>query len=181
MEDLMDFAGLFLIIVIAVAIKSAKKQNGSGKGSVKPGASRADYKRTGGAAPYSAKPDLSRYDVRQDAASAGMRQPAGNRKAAAAYARELKTKDSATARSNYGRSAFEFDSSLRAAAASSGHSSGSVRTQVSISDDRQNDWLAQQLRYERRVKAGSDLGATHEINCDARSLKREHIPRHGLD
>jgi hypothetical protein len=161
MEDIFDFLGLFLIVVIAVAVNKAKKQN-KGKGPAPK--------------PYSKPQDLSRFDVRQNASPAGTRQAASNR---AAYARELKTKDSATARSNYGRSAYEFDSSLRAAAASGKSHDSGLRSSTVLHDDRQNDWMAQQLRYERRVKASTDLGAVHDANCDARSLKREHLAVHG--
>lgn len=49
-------------------------------------------------------------------------------------------------------------------------------------EDRKHDWLARQLAEERAIqRRGSelDLGAGHRDNCDARSLKIQHMKEHG--
>lgn len=45
-----------------------------------------------------------------------------------------------------------------------------------IQDDRENDWLAKEIQYERRVlfSEASILRQEHFINCDADKLKAEH-------
>lgn len=54
-------------------------------------------------------------------------------------------------------------------------------------EDRKNDWLAKQLREEAAIyRRGSvyDLGAVHNVDCEADSIKRAHARRHnsnGLD
>ena len=48
-------------------------------------------------------------------------------------------------------------------------------------DDRENDWLARQLREEARIYKrglGLDLGAGHEKSCDADFIKKAHHARH---
>lgn len=51
-------------------------------------------------------------------------------------------------------------------------------------EDRQNDWLARQIREEAKWKSNScfdpaaELKRAHEKDCDARSLKREHASAH---
>jgi len=49
-------------------------------------------------------------------------------------------------------------------------------------EDRQRDWLARQLREEKRAKkrgeALLDLGAAHDASCDAREVKRLHLLQH---
>ena len=48
-------------------------------------------------------------------------------------------------------------------------------------DDRENDWLAKQLREEARIYRnglGLDLGASHEQSCDAGLIKKAHHARH---
>ena len=49
-------------------------------------------------------------------------------------------------------------------------------------EDRQHDWLARQLREEKRAKKRGesllDLGASHDASCDAREVKRLHILQH---
>jgi len=50
-----------------------------------------------------------------------------------------------------------------------------------LHDDRKNDWLARQIREEKRIlRTGGlyDLGAVHEISCQAKSLKLAHIIEH---
>ena len=51
-------------------------------------------------------------------------------------------------------------------------------------EDRRNDWLAKQLREEAAIKRrGSiyDLGASHDVSCDADNLKRYHTKRHNTN
>ena len=54
-------------------------------------------------------------------------------------------------------------------------------------EDRKNDWLAKQLREEAAIYrrgVGFDLGAAHNVNCAADDLKRGHVRVHnsnGLD
>ena len=54
-------------------------------------------------------------------------------------------------------------------------------------EDRKNDWLAKQLREEAAIYrrgSGFDLGASHNVSCDADDIKRSHARRHnsnGLD
>ncbi len=172
MEDFLDFFGLFILVAIIVIVNKAKK---AGKGYT--------GKSHGGSA---AKPLDAEARSRQTEQAYADYQNRSKRldeaRQAAAYQRTLKSKDSATARSNYGHSAAAFDSSLRAAASSAGHNVSTghgLRATTTLRDDREGDWLAQQLRYERRVKASTDLGAVHDANCDARSLKREHLAVHG--
>jgi len=48
-------------------------------------------------------------------------------------------------------------------------------------EDRKNDWLARQIREERRVLSRADmldLGAAHDKACQADLLKRIHIAEH---
>ena len=48
-------------------------------------------------------------------------------------------------------------------------------------EDRRNDWLAKQLREEAAIKRrGSiyDLGAAHDVTCDADLIKKSHVKRH---
>lgn len=49
-----------------------------------------------------------------------------------------------------------------------------------LAEDRKNDWLAKQLREEARIARRNrmDLGAVHEADCDADSLKKEHRKNH---
>ena len=50
-----------------------------------------------------------------------------------------------------------------------------------LRDDRENDWLAKQLREEARIYRnglGLDLGAAHEQSCDAGLIKKAHHARH---
>lgn len=42
-------------------------------------------------------------------------------------------------------------------------------------EDRTSDWLAQQLRRERMLQGSAFL---HQMNCDAKALKREHELQH---
>ena len=54
-------------------------------------------------------------------------------------------------------------------------------------EDRKNDWLAKQLREEAAIYrrgVGFDLGAAHNVNCAADDIKRSHVRVHnsnGLD
>lgn len=60
-------------------------------------------------------------------------------------------------------------------------SSESKKNSLSFMEDRKHDWLAQQLREERRIYMKGDLmdlGARHNAECDARGLKRLHILQH---
>lgn len=43
-------------------------------------------------------------------------------------------------------------------------------------EDRANDWLASQLRYERNISRnnGLDIGFSHSVSCDSELLRREH-------
>ena len=177
MSEFFDFFSIILLVVIVIAVNKAKM---NARKSGKDGGSHSAVRSTlskdfGGNA--SRKLEAEYEDFRGSANRARLSQ---NR---SSYAQTLKTKDSATARSNYGRSAYEFDSSLRAAASSAGHSNfgkaGGLRATTTLHDDRENDWMAKQLRYERRVRSSTDLGAAHEDNCDALSLKLEHLPLHG--
>ena len=64
-----------------------------------------------------------------------------------------------------------------------GRSSGSrLLNQDSVFlEDRNNDWLARQLREEARIMRSADmldLGAGHRDNCDADRLKRIHLFEH---
>lgn len=51
-------------------------------------------------------------------------------------------------------------------------------------EDRQNDWLARQIREEAKWKRNScfdpaaELKKAHADSCDARALKREHAAAH---
>ena len=56
-----------------------------------------------------------------------------------------------------------------------------VKTTSVLFEDRRNDWLAQQFREEAAAKRSgmlADLGALHEAECAADTLKREHVKRH---
>ncbi len=57
----------------------------------------------------------------------------------------------------------------------------SLHSMGAVLEDRNNDWLAHQIREERRIKMRGDfwdIGAAHDKNCDARALKREHVLEH---
>ena len=43
-------------------------------------------------------------------------------------------------------------------------------------EDRTNDWLASQLRYENSIRRnnGLDIGFSHIVSCDSELLRREH-------
>ena len=45
-----------------------------------------------------------------------------------------------------------------------------------ICDDRENDWLAKEIQYEKRVlySEASILRQEHFLNCDANIIKKEH-------
>jgi len=48
-------------------------------------------------------------------------------------------------------------------------------------EDRNNDWLARQIREENRILRNgtlSDLGAAHNVKCDARDIKKVHHVLH---
>ncbi len=50
-----------------------------------------------------------------------------------------------------------------------------------LEDDRENDWLARQMREEAKIYKkglGLDLGAAHEISCDAEFIKKAHHLMH---
>ena len=63
----------------------------------------------------------------------------------------------------------------------------SIRDNGLLMEDRQNDWLARQMREEAAIlRRGSlyDLGAAHDANCDAKEIKLFHVRHHnsnGLD
>ena len=61
---------------------------------------------------------------------------------------------------------------------------GSLGENAVLLEDRRNDWLAKQLREEAAIKRrGSvyDLGASHDVSCDADDLKKGHIKRHNTN
>lgn len=65
--------------------------------------------------------------------------------------------------------------------ASAPSSEGKFKNAPIFMEDRANDWLARQLREEQRVlRRGEtlDLGASHQADCDARSLKLSHLMAH---
>ena len=48
-------------------------------------------------------------------------------------------------------------------------------------EDRNNDWLAKQMKEERKILSRSDmldLGAAHEKSCQADALKKFHLAEH---
>ncbi len=104
-------------------------------------------------------------------ASAPSRQ-SGNYKTVASYAPNASNKDST-------RSTASRVYSSRPMRAGSMH----FDTVYSM-EDRQNDWLAKQLREEsrlaRRTSDMFDLKAEHASNCDARDLKDSHARAHRL-
>lgn len=56
--------------------------------------------------------------------------------------------------------------------------SGTRMSDTFMKDDRQNDWLAKQLREEARIlRRGDmmDLGASHDKNCAASELRRRSM------
>ena len=58
---------------------------------------------------------------------------------------------------------------------------GGIRENSVLLEDRRNDWLARQLREEAAIKRrGSiyDLGAAHDVSCDADNIRRSHARRH---
>ena len=62
---------------------------------------------------------------------------------------------------------------------------GSIRNAgkaVASMEDRNNDWLAKQMREEQRILMRGDmldLGASHAANCEAGEIKNGHLRRHG--
>ncbi len=78
-----------------------------------------------------------------------------------------------------GKSAGAAEKLRRAAAKAEGKSS--LRESSIFLEDRENDWLARQMREEAKVLSRSDmldLGARHDRDCDARALKRAHELEH---
>ena len=51
-------------------------------------------------------------------------------------------------------------------------------TSTTLRDDRKNDWMAKQLREERRIRNSTDLGAVHDDHCEAREIKTQHAAAH---
>ena len=61
---------------------------------------------------------------------------------------------------------------------------GTLGENAVLLEDRRNDWLAKQLREEAAIKRrGSvyDLGASHDVACDADDLKKSHVRRHNTN
>ncbi len=104
--------------------------------------------------------------------------PAGKPAASGKYSDELSSASRSSAKTKPSRPARE----VAKAATGSTEKASSIRNMDSVlMEDRKNDWLARQLREERRIRMRGDfldLGASHDRDCDARSLKREHVLAH---
>jgi len=76
------------------------------------------------------------------------------------------------------------DSTRTAAKRVSSGSPSSIRNTDVLFEDRQNDWLAKQLREEARLAKRTsdmfDLKYEHAASCDARDLKDSHERAHRL-
>ena len=85
-------------------------------------------------------------------------------------ARPVQPQEAKTVRAQTGKA--------QSAASLSGHySSQKISLLSSTMEDRKHDWLAKQLAEERAIlRRGiqSDIGAVHDLSCDARKLKIEH-------
>lgn len=62
------------------------------------------------------------------------------------------------------------------------HSIRGLRAATVLKEDRNNDWLAKQMREEQRILMKSEmyeLKEAHAASCDARELKEVHRLNHG--
>ena len=86
--------------------------------------------------------------------------------------------------SRYGSSTVSSYSSKKSSAMYGPLKSSRIRESSVLLEDRKNDWLAKQLKEEAAIlKSGSiyDLGAAHEVVCEADRIKKDHIKRHNTN
>ena len=87
-----------------------------------------------------------------------------------------------TTQYSYGYGAFA-PSKVKGKVSSKKQGTGIFENDVLL-EDRRNDWLAKQLREEAAIKRrGSiyDLGASHDVNCDAEDNRLFHVKRHNTN
>ena len=164
------FSGLIFWIIIIIFIVRSKKRKGMMKAAKKPIIPSADN--------MAQRETISRAESRGNVPQFRM-PPAVSKSVAAAQRLREETENYAERYavnpSNYNTSAQHVSiAQLRAGENRDGMSA--------LIEDRQHDWLARQLRAERRAwKSGEgllDLGASHDASCDARAVKRLHLLQH---
>ena len=157
---------IWVVAIVAMIVKSAKKANGNAARPVRPNT------------PYQPPQNVQSRNPNRP------RQLAPAASAGPQYASQT----SASAQ----RAIRESNQDRYGAATTVGSSFGQVKaTRIGESgvllEDRKNDWLAKQLREEAAIYRrgiGFDLGAAHNVNCDAEDLKMGHVRVHnsnGLD
>ena len=163
------FGIIWVIAIVAMIVKSAKKANGNAAKTTRPQAPYQAPQNANAARPRQLTPAQQSQQIQQRA------QYTSQQRAAAAQ-----------------RAVRETNQDRYGAATTVGSSFGQVKTSRIgesgvLLEDRKNDWLAKQLREEAviyRRGVGFDLGASHNVNCAADDLKRGHIRVHnsnGLD
>ena len=180
------FSGIFVIIWVIALISFISKAVGASKTQQRPTRPNTPYTGT----------------QSQQASSSGTARPAGQaqsfRDVPGATYGSSNTGSSSRPRSlsSYGQSSASnagYSQRVPAASSYSQNKNAAMFGQVKASrigesavllEDRKNDWLAKQLKEEAAIaRRGSvyDLGAAHEVNCDADKIKREHVKRHNTN
>ena len=140
--------------------------------------------------PQSAQAQQYQYEVKKSSSSNG--KPTFRDVPGSTYGTSRETNTLSSAGTGYGYGAFAGQSNAgkiktsnrkdRAPVSGFGsRQTGSFGDNPVLLEDRRNDWLARQLREEAAIKRrGSiyDLGAAHDLDCDANDLKRSHARRH---
>ena len=167
------FSGIFVVIWVIALISFIGKAVG--------GASKTQQRTVN--RPQQPQPRPQVYDAQQESLDR-MRQQANSSSGNTARPRSL---------ASYGQSGASnagYSQRVPAASSYSKNKNAAMFGQVKASrigesavllEDRKNDWLAKQLKEEAAIaRRGSvyDLGASHEVNCDADKIKREHVKRH---
>ena len=178
------FSGIFVIIWVIALISFISKAVG--------GASKNQQRPTRPNTPYTGTQN-------QQTVSSGTARPAGQvqsfRDVPGATYGSSNTGSSSRPRSlsSYGQTSSGYSQRVPAASSYSKNKNAAMFGQVKASrigesavllEDRKNDWLAKQLKEEAAIaRRGSvyDLGASHEVNCDADKIKRDHVKRHNTN
>ena len=181
------FSGIFVIIWVIALISFISKAVGASKTQQRPTRPNTPYTGTQNQQPAptdTARPASQAQTFRN---TPGATYGSSNTSAGAARPRSL---------SSYGQSGASSSGYSQRVPASSSYSQNKTSAmfgQVKASrigennvllEDRKNDWLAKQLKEEAAIaRRGSvyDLGASHEVSCDADRIKREHIKRHNTN
>ena len=181
--------GLIWVIAVIVFIANAVKKAGGGqqRSGSSPSANRNVPRQLN---PQAQRPQV--YDAQQESMDRASKPAGGKQTFRQVPGSTYGSSSTGSKRSSSGGKGQQFGSGQSFSEVSRAYSLGQTKasrlaeTGVLL-EDRKNDWLAKQLREEAYIlRHGGlyDLGAMHEVNCDARSIKREHERTHnsnGLD